>query len=91
MFQKRLFHTARTLLQSTTESSAQVLPVAPTKVVYKKSRSGTFLGSLVGFLAGLSAAGSSGYWYLVEEYQNQAHALVASVDNVEKHVSGVFP
>jgi len=72
-------------------SSASALPVQPTKIVYKKTRSGTFLGSFVGFLVGLTAAGSSGYWYLLDEYQQHANALVGSMDNVDRAVTDVRP
>lgn len=72
-----------------TDAAASALPVQPTRVVYRKSRTGTFVGGVIGFLAGLTAAGSSGFLYLVDGQQQQAQALVASVDNVERHVAKV--
>ncbi|KAI3662606.1 hypothetical protein MP638_000716, partial [Amoeboaphelidium occidentale] len=43
----------------------------------------------VGFLLGLSAAGASSFWYLLDEYQRQALTLISSVDSVDRSVEKV--
>jgi TctA family transporter len=75
---------------STTATEASTLPVAPTRVVYKRSTGRAIVGTLVGFLLGLSAAGASSFWYLLDEYQRQALTLISSVDSVDRSVEKVI-
>jgi hypothetical protein len=58
--------------------------VQPTRVIYKKRSS--IVSTLLGFLLGLSAAGGTGYWYLLDEYQHQATLVSASVQAMERHI-----
>jgi hypothetical protein len=58
--------------------------------VYKKPRGALVGGLVTGFLLGVTAAGASSYWYLLDEYQRQALTLISSVDSVDRGVEKVF-
>lgn len=52
---------------------------------------------VIGFLLGVTAAGSAGYYYLLGEYNNASAALLlsvqelqASTDKVHKKISEIF-
>ncbi|CAG8765397.1 27341_t:CDS:2, partial [Gigaspora margarita] len=62
----------------------------------EKKRIGAFRGgcarfesSLVGFLLGLSIAGGSGYYYLLDEYHTASNLLLSSVEELQKSTSKV--
>ncbi|KAI9274187.1 hypothetical protein BY458DRAFT_507428 [Sporodiniella umbellata] len=40
-------------------------------------------GSLIGFLLGVTAAGSAGYYYLLDEYNSAASALLTSLHELQ--------
>ncbi|KAF0363032.1 ER to Golgi transport-related protein [Gigaspora margarita] len=48
-----------------------------------------FESSLVGFLIGLSIAGGSGYYYLLDEYHTASNLLLSSVEELQKSTSKV--
>ncbi|KAF0363031.1 hypothetical protein F8M41_013984 [Gigaspora margarita] len=55
----------------------------------EKKRIGAFRGGLVGFLIGLSIAGGSGYYYLLDEYHTASNLLLSSVEELQKSTSKV--
>ena len=68
---------------------ASQLPVQPTKIVIKKSRS--FTSTFIGFLSGLVVAGGSGMWQLADDYQRQNAIVLGSINGVERSVDKVSP
>ncbi|CAG8630345.1 14674_t:CDS:2 [Dentiscutata erythropus] len=54
-----------------------------------KKRIGAFRGGLIGFLLGLSIAGGSGYYYLLDEYHTASNLLLSSVEELQKSTSKV--
>ncbi|RHZ44064.1 hypothetical protein Glove_767g4 [Diversispora epigaea] len=50
---------------------------------------GAFRGGLIGFLLGLTIAGGSGYYYLLDEYHTSSNLLLSSVEELQKSTSKV--
>ncbi|KAJ3004296.1 hypothetical protein HKX48_001324 [Thoreauomyces humboldtii] len=50
----------------------------------RKPRGGFFRGGLLGFLVGISLAGSTAYVYLLDEYTQSSTALLASVEDLQR-------
>ncbi|CAG8561481.1 6318_t:CDS:2 [Diversispora eburnea] len=50
---------------------------------------GAFRGGLIGFLLGLTIAGGSGYYYLLDEYHTASNLLLSSVEELQKSTSKV--
>lgn len=42
-----------------------------------------YIFSIIGFLLGVTAAGSAGYYYLLGEYNNASAALLLSVQELQ--------
>ncbi|KAK3822712.1 MAG: hypothetical protein J3Q66DRAFT_329957 [Benniella sp.] len=61
---------------------------APPVVTYKRPIGG-FRGGILGFLLGATAAGSAGYFYLLEEYQTASNLLLTSVEDLQASTNKV--
>ncbi|KAG0217318.1 hypothetical protein B0O80DRAFT_458992 [Mortierella sp. GBAus27b] len=57
-------------------------------VTYKRPVGG-FRGGILGFLLGATAAGSAGYYYLLEEYQTASNLLLSSVEDLQTSTNKV--
>ncbi|CEG69970.1 hypothetical protein RMATCC62417_05953 [Rhizopus microsporus] len=44
---------------------------------------GAFRGGIIGFLLGVTAAGSAGYYYLLDEYNSASASLLMSVNELQ--------
>ncbi|KAF9357701.1 hypothetical protein BGX34_009258 [Mortierella sp. NVP85] len=60
----------------------------PPVVTYKRPIGG-FRGGILGFLLGATAAGSAGYFYLLEEYQTASNLLLTSVEDLQASTNKV--
>lgn len=82
---------ARQLLATSLKSS--VRGYSTVVAASKPKKVGTFRGSLVGFLLGVTLTGVGSYYYLIDEYKVANNVIVAdvitlqnSIANLEKHV-----
>ncbi|KAI9359622.1 hypothetical protein DFJ73DRAFT_817071 [Zopfochytrium polystomum] len=66
-------------------SSFATAPPAP--VIVRKS--GFVRGSILGFLLGLTLAGTATYGYLIDATQTSTHSLLASVEDLQKSTTAV--
>ncbi|KAF9582352.1 hypothetical protein BGW38_000311 [Lunasporangiospora selenospora] len=77
----------RQFSQSVVARNTQTTASAP--VVNYKRPVGGFRGGILGFLVGVTAAGSAGYYYLLEEYQTASNLLLASVEDLQTSTNKV--
>ncbi|KAI9268222.1 hypothetical protein BDA99DRAFT_505243 [Phascolomyces articulosus] len=54
-----------------------------TEAVSSPKKAGAVRGGFVGFLLGVTLAGSVGYYYLLEEYNNASNSLLSSVQELQ--------
>ncbi|GAA5843574.1 hypothetical protein JCM3766R1_002417 [Sporobolomyces carnicolor] len=87
--QVRLASTSRPLPLEVSDLPPTPAPLAteppPTPAI--KQPVGAFRGGLIGFLLGLTALGSYGYFLLLSDYEKASRQLVASVQNLESSTS----
>ncbi|KAI8817149.1 uncharacterized protein EV422DRAFT_542579 [Fimicolochytrium jonesii] len=58
--------------------------VKPVPAVPPRRSGGFFRGGVIGFLTGLTLAGSTAYVFLLDEYEQASNALLSGVDNLQK-------
>ncbi|KAI7856444.1 hypothetical protein BDC45DRAFT_503931 [Circinella umbellata] len=54
-----------------------------TEATSTTKKTGAIGGGFVGFLLGVTVAGSAGYYYLLEEYNNASNSLLSSVEELQ--------
>ncbi|QEO21949.1 hypothetical_protein [Candidozyma auris] len=85
-----MYRLASNSLCSAARLYSTAAPAPPTKKI------GAFRGGFVGFLLGVSVAGTASYYYLLEEYNRNTKivmldviSLRESLDALEKHIKNL--
>ncbi|KAI8065513.1 hypothetical protein BC940DRAFT_304290 [Gongronella butleri] len=60
-----------------------------TTATTEQKQVGAIRGGLIGFLVGVSLAGSVGYYYLLEEYNHASESLLTSVQELQQSTEKV--
>ncbi|ORX51937.1 hypothetical protein DM01DRAFT_1289319 [Hesseltinella vesiculosa] len=64
-------------------------PYTTESVTTEQKQVGALRGGLIGFLVGVTFAGSIGYYYLLEEYNHASESLLVSVEELQKSTEKV--